>query len=73
MRPKSPLPRPSTAPQPAFTAQDIASALASQQIEGLQLDPKAEADLRQLVTGEISLAEMRSRALTRYRRPALPT
>lgn len=46
--------------------QVIASAIASQRIEGLELAPGDAADLDRYVTGEISLAELRTRIEARY-------
>lgn len=46
--------------------QVIASAIASQRIEGLELAPEDTADLDRYVTGEISLAELRTRIEARY-------
>lgn len=44
----------------------IASAIASQRIEGLEPDRESLADLEEFITGTIDLTEVRARAAVRY-------
>ncbi|MBY0137759.1 antitoxin VbhA family protein [Paracoccus yeei] len=48
----------------------MASAIASQEIEGFRLDPQAAAELREVEAGSLSLSDLRTRLLERYRRPS---
>ncbi len=52
------------------SARLLASAIASQQIEGLHLNPQAAAELRQVEAGTLSPSDLRTRLLERHRRPA---
>ena len=52
------------------TARLMASAIASQEIEGFRLDPQAAAELREVEAGSLSLSDLRTRLLERYRRPS---
>ena len=56
--------------RPMPPARILASAIASQEIEGLHVDPRALAELRQVAAGDLSPSELRSRLLERYRRAA---
>ena len=44
----------------------IASAIASQRVEGLEPDRESLADLEEFITGTIDLTEVRARAAERY-------
>ncbi|WP_273692361.1 hypothetical protein [Ketogulonicigenium vulgare] len=48
------------------SARRIASAIASQEIEGLALDLETAAQLQQLADGQLSIAQMRAALLSRY-------
>lgn len=52
------------------TARLLASAIASQEIEGLHLSPQAAAEFREIEAGTLSLSDLRTRLLERYRRPS---
>ena len=47
----------------------IASAVASQNIEGLELDQESMDDLSAFVSGELSIKEIKDRALARFTVP----
>ncbi|MFG6082582.1 hypothetical protein ACEUZ9_003231 [Paracoccus litorisediminis] len=55
----------SASPQ-GFCGDLIASAIASQKIEGLDLDAQAHADITAFEAGRVSLADLRARILGRY-------
>jgi len=63
----SSLAQPNTSPR-ALTGKLIASAIASQKIEGLELDAQARADFTAFETGQVSLSDLRTRLVTRYRK-----
>ncbi|WP_444668625.1 antitoxin VbhA family protein [Cereibacter changlensis] len=44
----------------------LASAVASQRIEGLELDAQSKRDFHALEGGELSASELRARLLSRY-------
>ena len=48
----------------------LASALASQRIEGLELDTRTAAEFSALAAGKMSAADLRQRLLNRYAKPA---
>lgn len=50
------------------TAKLLASAIASQEIEGLHLSSQAAAEFRQVAAGTLSLSDLRTRLLERYRK-----
>ena len=52
------------------TARLLASAIASQEIEGLHLSPQAAAEFREIEAGTLSLSDLHTRLLERYRRPS---
>lgn len=70
MAAKSALPRTDTSVRTMSPARILASAIASQEIEGLHLDPLALAELHKVAAGDLSPSELRSRLLERYRRAA---
>lgn len=50
----------------AKTKRILASAIASQRIEGLELDPRSEADFKSLEMGTISAKNLKSLLMQRY-------
>lgn len=68
MRVRTTLPRTEESGRPAPSARLLASAISSQQIEGLYLNPQASAEFRQVEAGTLSLSDLRARLLGRYRR-----
>ena len=50
----------------ARTKRILASAIASQRIEGLELDPQAKADFKSLEMGTISAKNLKSLLMQRY-------
>ena len=51
----------------------LASALASQRIEGLELAPRAAAEFRALAEGGLSVSDLRQRLLDHYTKRACAT
>lgn len=47
----------------------ITSAIASQRLEGLELDDESLADLDEFIAGTVDLNEVKERALARYMTP----
>ncbi len=72
MRAKAPLPQTIASTCAASPSHLLASAIASQQIEGLQLTPQSAAELNQVADGTLSASELRTRLLDRYRKPTMP-
>ncbi len=70
MRAKAPLPQTIASKRAASPSHLLASAIASQQIEGLQLTPQSATELSQVADGTLSASELRLRLLERYRKPA---
>lgn len=68
MRVKPTLPRTDKLTRSMPPARILASAIASQEIEGLRIDPLALAELREVAAGDLSPSELRVRLLERYRR-----
>ncbi|TKA95423.1 hypothetical protein FAZ78_16950 [Cereibacter changlensis] len=54
--------------QRAERSRMLASAVASQRIEGLELDAQSKRDFHALEGGELSASELRARLLSRYSR-----
>lgn len=70
MRPRTSHPLTEPLHRATPTARLMASAIASQEIEGFRLDPQAAAELREVEAGSLSLSDLRTRLLERYRRPS---
>jgi len=68
MRVKPTLPRTAKPTRSMRPARILASAIASQEIEGLRVDPLALTELREVAAGDLSPSELRVRLLERYRR-----
>ncbi len=70
MRTKPAQPPTETSHRATPTSRLLASAIASQEIEGLHLSPQAAAEFREVEAGTLSLSDLHARLLERYRRPS---
>ena len=59
-----------TPPRATPTTRLLASAIASQESEGLHLSPQAAAEFREVEAGTLSLSDLHTRLLARYRKPS---
>lgn len=70
MRANDPMNKDETSPSIEMARRLLKSAIASQQIEGLELDVEAQGDFQSLVRGQVTPAELRQLLLARYAKPS---